>query len=166
MLECLIIGDSIAQGAAAALRAALFDRCAIVAEQGISSSRVARIIPAEAFNTAAISAGSNDADSPALPDRLAQLRAGVSARYVLWIMPYHRRAAQIVRATAARYGDNVIDLAELPTRDHLHPASYQGLGVALARGGYAGQPRYSSASARAAPNPASAANPSPNVFRR
>lgn len=141
MLECLIIGDSIAQGAAAALRAALFDRCAIVARQGISSQEVARIIPPEAFNTAAISAGSNDAEAPALAARLDQLRARISARYIVWIMPYHRRAAQIVRATAARYGDNVIDLAELPTRDRLHPVSYQGLGVALANGGYAGQRR-------------------------
>lgn len=141
MLECLIIGDSIAQGAAAALRAALFDRCAIVAQQGISSRQIARIVPADTFNTAAISAGSNDADSPALSQRLAQLRAGISARYVLWIMPYHRRAAQIVRATAATYGDSVIDLAELPSRDRLHPASYRGLGVALSRGGYAGQRR-------------------------
>jgi hypothetical protein len=45
------------------------------------------------------------------------------------------------QATAARYGDNIINLAELPTRDRLHPTSYQALGVALTRGGYADRSR-------------------------
>ena len=138
MLACLFIGDSIAVDTAARLHAALQDRCAIVARKGASTSGITEMVPAATFYTAVVSSGSNDAGSIDLAKRLNRLRLSLSARYVLWILPYDRRAAQFVRWTAARHGDNVVDLAGLATRDRIHPSSYVGLAYALRRGGYAG----------------------------
>lgn len=142
MLDCLIVGDSLASGTAAALRSALFDRCLVSAQVGASTNEVASLVPAGSYNTVVISAGSNDADSADLLRRLERLRAGVSARYVLWELPYNRRAAQLVRFIAGRYGDNVTDLGELATNDGIHPRTYRGLAKAVARGGYGGQQSY------------------------
>ncbi|WP_174291045.1 hypothetical protein [Sphingomonas bacterium] len=137
MLACLILGDSIAADTARALRAALEDRCAVVAQKGLGTAAIAAMAPASSYYTA-VSAGSNDAGSADLPKRLVQLRLGVDARYVLWILPYDRRVAEFVRWTAARFNDNVVDLAVLATRDGIHPASYRELAIAVRRGGYAG----------------------------
>lgn len=138
MLACLFLGDSIAADTAARLRAALQDRCAIVALKGASTPAITMMAPAAKFYTAVLSSGSNDAATADLGMHLGRLRLSVSARYVLWILPYDRRAAQLVRWTAARHGDNVVDLAGLATRDRIHPSSYVGLAYALRRGGYAG----------------------------
>lgn len=138
MFACLILGDSIAADTAAALRAALENRCAVVAQKGLGTAAIAAMAPVSSYYTAVLSAGSNDARSAELPKRLVQLRLGVAARYVLWILPYDRRAAQFVRWTAARFNDNVVDLAVLATRDGIHPTSYRGLVIAVRRGGYAG----------------------------
>ncbi|WP_267382224.1 MULTISPECIES: hypothetical protein [unclassified Sphingomonas] len=138
MLACLFLGDSIAADTAARLRAALQDRCAIVARKGANTPAITLIAPAALFYTAVLSSGSNDGGRTDLGMRLDRLRLSVSARYVLWIVPYDRRAAQLVRWTAAQHGDNVVDLAGLATRDRIHPSSYEGLAYALRRGGYAG----------------------------
>lgn len=138
MFACLLLGDSIAADTAAAFRAALQERCAIVAHKGASTPEITAMAPIAPFYTAVVSAGSNDAASADLGSRLDRLRVSVLARYVLWILPYDRRAARFVRSTAVRYGDNVMDLAVLATRDRIHPASYAGLAYALRRGGYAG----------------------------
>lgn len=138
MFACLFLGDSIAADAAAALRSALQDRCAIVARKGAGTAAITDMAPTADYRTAVLSAGSNDAGNADLAQRVGRLRLGVSARYVLWILPYDRRAAHIVQATAWRFGDAVIDLAELATDDGVHPRTYRGLAYALWRGGYAG----------------------------
>lgn len=38
-----------------------------------------------------------------------------------------------VEAVATSCGDYVLDLAELPTRDRIHPATYAGIATALRR---------------------------------
>lgn len=42
-----------------------------------------------------------------------------------WLAPYNRTAALIVTKVALRFGDKVIPLAQLPTRDGVHPTSYR-----------------------------------------
>ena len=102
MFACLFLGDSVAVDTAATLGKTLSDRCAIVVRKGASTAAIPEMAPAAAFYTAVVSAGTNDAASADLATRLDRLRLSVSARYVLWILPYDRRAAQFVRWTAAR----------------------------------------------------------------
>jgi hypothetical protein len=139
MLECLIIGDSIATGIDAALRAREANRCAVVAKVGTSSDWAARNVPGSSFATVAIATSSNDAKVPGLKDRLVRLRAALSAARVLWIAPYNRTAARQVVAVARLYGDKWMDMAELRSRDGVHPRSYGALATAVVRYGYAGR---------------------------
>jgi hypothetical protein len=138
MFACLFLGDSIAGDTAWTLGRALQNRFAVVARKGAGTPAITAVAPSAFYRSAVLSAGSNDADSADLPRRIEHLRLGVSARYVLWILPYDRRAAQAIRMTAGRFGDAVIDLAVLQTRDGVHPASYRGLAYALRRGGHTG----------------------------
>ena len=132
MFPCLILGDSIADGAAMALRLITGDRCQVVARDGAGTGWIASAAPGGEFGTVVLSSGSNDAEVPGLAGRLASLRAGVTARTVLWILPYNRSAAAVVRDVAAANGDRWVDLGSLPSRDGLHPASYVPLAQAIA----------------------------------
>jgi lysophospholipase L1-like esterase len=80
-----------------------------------------RITPAVAL----IALGSNDVGDPRLERRLVALRAITRAPRVTWLAPYNRTAALIVTKVAHRFGDKVIPLAQLPTRDGVHPTSYR-----------------------------------------
>ena len=132
MLPCLILGDSIADGTAMALRVLVGDRCEVVARNGAGTGWIASANPGGDFGTVVLSSGSNDAAVPGLADRLAALRAGVTAQTVVWILPYNRAAAEVVRALAAASGDRWVDLGGLPSRDGLHPASYVPVAQAVA----------------------------------
>lgn len=139
MLGCLILGDSIADGSAAALRAAMVDHCVVVTKVGASTEWAIRMSPPGSFRTAIISAGSNDVAIPGLRNRLERLRASVSAERVMWILPYSPVAAQLVRQVAQEHGDRWISLADLPSRrDRVHPVSYRPLASALVATGFAG----------------------------
>lgn len=140
MLECLILGDSLAQGTAAALKAALQNRCEVVATQGIGSAAIRRSVPAQSYYSATISAGSNDPTNPHLAENLIAIRRSISAKRVVWIAPYNRSVAYLVADLARSYGDYLVDVAETPpVRDGLHPRSYSRLARLLAEGGFAGR---------------------------
>ena len=132
MLPCLILGDSIAEGTATALRVLVGDRCEMVARDGAGTGWIVGANPPGKFGTVVLSSGSNDAAVPGLADRLAALRAGVTARTVVWILPYNRAVAEMVRTLAAASGDRWVDLNGLPSRDGLHPASYVPVAQAVA----------------------------------
>lgn len=122
---CLILGDSTGVGTAGAL-AREGIQCEIHAHVGARSSGVleewqGRITPAVAL----IALGSNDVGDPRLERRLIALRARTRAPRVTWLAPYNRTAALIVMKVALRFGDKVIPLAQLPTRDGVHPTSYR-----------------------------------------
>ncbi|WP_242187193.1 hypothetical protein [Sphingomonas sp. CARO-RG-8B-R24-01] len=130
MLGCLLLGDSIADGTALALRAIAGDRCAIVAKRGAATDWIASANPKGQYDTVVLSSGSNDAEVPGLEERLIGLRAGIVARQVVWLLPYNRRAAELVRRVAVTHCDRWVDLIGVPTTDGVHPRSY--LPVALA----------------------------------
>ena len=129
---CLILGDSIAAGTAAAIGARAGPACAVIARTGVSTSWAIRAIPSGRFETVILSVGSNDAHAPDLERRLASLRAGISASKVIWVVPYDRRAAVLVTRIARANGDRWLELAELPSADRVHPYRYAPLAVAAA----------------------------------
>lgn len=128
---CLILGDSTAVGTAAAL-AERGMRCEIHARVGAHSDTIAREWQGgDATPVALIALGSNDAGDPMLGRTLAVLRGRMRARRVIWLAPYRASAALAVSTVATRFGDTVLALAALPTRDGIHPASYRPIATML-----------------------------------
>lgn len=118
MIDCVAIGDSIAVGVGQAAQ------CTINAKVGASSSYIVDHAISSAFDVAVISAGSNDPHNPKLRTNLDRIRSKIKAKRVVWILPYDRRAAAIVKAVAVQHGDGYIDLSGFKTRDGVHPSSY------------------------------------------
>lgn len=118
MLDCVVLGDSIAVGVGQAR-----PDCQTFAVSGISSDHYVQIFPgAPQARTAIISLGVNDSESVATADNLARLRGRVVADTVYWLVsgtnPHIRDA---VHAIAGRFGDRLIDVVPLAGADHIHP---------------------------------------------
>jgi hypothetical protein len=114
-MDCVIIGDSIAQGIGQV------STCATHAKVGATSSYITRF--RQQGSTTIISAGSNDPYSAKLPENLRKIREKILGK-VVWILPYNRHAASQVRKAAGK-GDVLVDLKYCPTRDGVHPSSYK-----------------------------------------
>ena len=135
MLECLILGDSIAVGVTAAR-----PECVHMATVGINSrdwwhSNGHRpLIDMMEYHTVVISLGTNDGQTPTLT-YLELIRGKVKADRVLWIVPQAQfaEARSAVLAVADQFRDSII---EIPTkdlaRDKIHPTAsgYQSLAAA------------------------------------
>lgn len=142
LASCLILGDSHADGTAAAVRAALGNRCTVVARAGIGSAAILDRTPAGSYGSAVISAGANDAGNPHLADNLNAIRGKLQVGKVVWLLPYDRRATAAIESVAKRWGDLVIDLAwARARRDGIHCQSYSWVARSIARAGYAGSVR-------------------------
>ena len=88
-MDCAYIGDSIAVGLEQ-----LDTNCAIYARVGASSEFIARQYRnADAEDYVVISMGSNDPNNPRLLQNAERLRRTITARRVVWILPYNRTAA-------------------------------------------------------------------------
>jgi lysophospholipase L1-like esterase len=125
MLECLILGDSIAVGTK------MFKpECAVIARSGINSKDwVNTNITKSPFRagTVIISLGSNDLVSTQTESNLRILRSQTQARRVYWILPAIKPSIQaIVNKVATDYGDTVLPIVSLQP-DQVHPsrAGYQ-----------------------------------------
>jgi lysophospholipase L1-like esterase len=127
MLECLILGDSLAVGVGQ-----IRTECATYAKSGINSyDYVNRHVLHTQGNTSAktviISLGSNDFKNIDTYDELDTLRQLIKADRVYWILPNikeeKRRAVGMV---AEKYKDNVIDARNHDVSpDKIHP-TYRG----------------------------------------
>jgi hypothetical protein len=119
---CLFFGDSIDIGAAAFVRARHGLTCDVVARVG-TSARAAAAWPTTVrqYDTAILSLGSNDPDDPRLAEHVTRIRMSLKVRRVIWLLPYHRRAAMVITQVARRFRDDHLDLAGLPSADGLHP---------------------------------------------
>lgn len=138
-LVCLFFGDSTALGTAQAFNRTATTPCAVVARIGARPEDMTRwAAPAVPIGTAVVAAGSNSPASPSLAADLARIRSGLHARRVIWLLPYDRGAAAIVERVAQSHHDYVLDLAELPSGDRLHPQTYAGIATALRRWRIAG----------------------------
>ena len=122
MLECLILGDSIAKGVSQ-----IRTECVAFAQSGINSkdwndAYVKKIKPAR---TTIISLGSNDYKNLNTEIELVALRSFVNSDQVFWIVPAIKPEKQeIVKKIARYHGDTFIIIPEL-SPDKVHP-TYKG----------------------------------------
>jgi len=128
MLECLILGDSIAVGTATAR-----PECVAYAKGGINSyqwlNKNIDKMPLTA-KTVIISLGSNDHKYVKTESELEAIRELTKADRVYWILPAIKPDIQeIVRKVAAKNGDTVLPITSLQ-KDRVHPswAGYKQLG--------------------------------------
>jgi lysophospholipase L1-like esterase len=122
MLECLIIGDSIALGVAQ-----FRSGCELRANVGISTSgwlkRYGHLNLAAKI--AIISLGVNDGDAANTYGKLRELRAKITSKQVYWIVPseaIYKHLYQDVNTIAGMFGDQVIQTNKYQ-RDGVHPTT-------------------------------------------
>ena len=127
MLECLILGDSLAVGVGQIRK-----ECVTHAVSGINSyDYFNRYILHTKGDTAAkttiISLGSNDALKLDTYEELDNLRSQVTSDRVFWILPNIRESKRkAVWMVAKKYNDNVIDARNHDrSPDNVHP-TYNG----------------------------------------
>lgn len=127
MLECLIIGDSLAVGVGQIRK-----ECVTHAVSGINSyDYVNRFVMHTKGDTAAkttiISLGSNDTKNLDTYEELDTLRQQVHSDRVYWILPNIKESKRkAVWMVAQKYGDHVIDARNFDrSPDAVHP-TYNG----------------------------------------
>jgi lysophospholipase L1-like esterase len=118
MLDCLVLGDSIAVGVGQAR-----PECRVVAVSGITSERfVQTLLAAQTAEIVVISLGVNDGAGMDTFANLRRLRAAVTARTVYWLLPgTNPHVREAIRAVATLHPDRLIDVAPLAGADGLHP---------------------------------------------
>ncbi len=125
MLECLIVGDSIAVGVSQ-----VRPECASIAKSGINSGdwnkrHLHKLKPAR---TLIISLGANDLGINT-EGNIRSLRTNAQADRVFWLLPSQRlkpRQVEAVKLVAAEFGDTVIPRPETNiSNDGVHP-TYRG----------------------------------------
>jgi lysophospholipase L1-like esterase len=127
MLECLILGDSIAQGISTVRK-----ECVAYVKSGINSYNWNNryIVNNLSADTVIISLGTNDPETMNTFKELLSLRQLVSGKKVFWVMPPIKPAVQdVVRIIARNYKDTILEIPEL-SKDKVHPTSsgYKKLG--------------------------------------
>lgn len=118
MLECLILGDSIAVGVHKAR-----PECVAYVKSGINSrDYVNKYIGKDlAAQTVIISLGSNDYPGIKTKNELTELRSQIVGKKVYWIMPAIKPDIQeIVEEIAHSQGDWIIRIPHL-SNDGIHP---------------------------------------------
>lgn len=118
MIECLILGDSIAVGVSQTR-----PDCAVYAKGGINSRDfVNRYIGKDLVaDTVLVSLGSNDYAQIKTKNELLDLRSQIVAKKVYWIMPAIKPHIQeIVEEVANKHGDWIIRIPNL-SNDGIHP---------------------------------------------
>lgn len=125
MIECLILGDSIAVGTAHAR-----PECVAYATSGINTTQFNKRYP-QSFSgkVVVISLGSNDHKYIKTEKELFNLRERVQAETVYWILPAGNaktseipvvRIQEYVESIAEMYGDWIIRIPSL-SKDGIHP---------------------------------------------
>lgn len=134
MMECMILGDSIAVGTQM-----FYQECQLHGKGGINSWQWNRMWPnvLEDAYKALISLGTNDHKGVNTEAELIKVRNKIRANKVYWILPHGNLAASgvaithiqdTVRRVAALHGDTVIEVARIQA-DNIHPshAGYRGI---------------------------------------
>ena len=126
MIDCLVLGDSIAVGVAQHL-----PECQVIAKVGLSSSQVLASVKAVSNDVTIISVGSNDPRNPELLRNIRALRAKINAKYVIWLLPYDGSASGAVRHIAGANRDYIIDLKNFASGDGVHPKNYKAVAMEI-----------------------------------
>jgi lysophospholipase L1-like esterase len=119
MIDCLIVGDSIAVGTHQ-----FRPECRVHAKVGINSSQWNRQNSSRDLTakTLIISLGSNDHAGVRTMWELQQLRARADAKRVFWILPAIKPDVQdMVRIIARDHGDVILPIPNLQA-DKVHPS--------------------------------------------
>lgn len=128
MLDCLVVGDSIAVGTKMFMK-----HCAEYAKGGINSAQFNKMYGDKELiaRTLIISLGSNDHKYVKTYDELFELRQRVDADRVFWILPHGNLKApqnlpiseiqRIVKEVAEYYGDVVLPINSVQP-DNIHPS--------------------------------------------
>ena len=119
MIDCLILGDSIAVGVSKNR-----PECDVIAKSGITSPNFvkAHITKNLSADTVVISLGSNDAGVNTL-QALTKLRKTIRAKSVYWILPARFTDAQYaVEYVALKNGDTIVRIPDV-SADGIHPTS-------------------------------------------
>ena len=119
MLECLIMGDSIAVGTAQVRQ-----ECVSYSKGGINTWQWNRDYLKNDLTakTVIISLGSNDHKGVRTKAELQRIREKVGTARVFWILPAIKPEIQeIVQAMAKEYGDTVVPITRLQP-DKIHPS--------------------------------------------
>ena len=120
MLECLILGDSIAVGTAQ-----FRPDCAVYAKSGINShnwlnKNVDKNLTAKSV---IISLGSNDHSGVKTFHELMAIRQLTDAGRVYWILPANKpEVREIVEIIARNFGDTMLPISSL-SKDGVHPTT-------------------------------------------
>lgn len=120
MLECMIIGDSIAVGTRVHL-----SKCEVVAESGISSKGYNYKFGNTSTDARSviISLGSNDHRNIKTKQELESLRSKIVSNHVYWILPAIKPHVQeAVRQVAKDNNDTIIEIKHLQ-EDKIHPTA-------------------------------------------
>ena len=125
MLECIILGDSIAQGIAQHR-----PECMVIAQKGVTSEQFKYEtinnpeFTKKIWKTMVISLGTNDYHWDVTEIYLRILRERVKGDRVWWILPQPRfaKARNAVLMVADTYGDQVLEVPEkILDKDKIHP---------------------------------------------
>ena len=120
MIECIILGDSIAVGTAQ-----FRPECVALAKSGINSRdwNKRNRDNSVAAETVIISLGSNDTKDIRTIWEVTQLRERVRADRVFWILPANKKhVAEFVELVARDFEDTVIHIPEV-SKDGVHPTT-------------------------------------------
>ena len=123
MIECLILGDSIAVGTQQ-----FRPECVAYVRGGINSRQWRKdYLERDQGNnlvaeTIIISLGSNDHKGVKTLEEISRIRSAVKANRVFWILPAIKPEIQaIVKKVALEFGDTVIPITRLQP-DSIHPS--------------------------------------------
>ena len=126
MLECLVLGDSIAVGTQMFAK-----ECQLQGKGGINTWQFNKMYPGSFYaETVIISLGSNDHQYVKTYDQLFEMRQRIGAKRVFWVLPAGNlkaggvpieRIQGYVREIAAANGDTVLPIRGLQP-DGIHPS--------------------------------------------
>ena len=127
MLECLVVGDSIAVGTKQ-----FAPHCELQGRGGINTWQFNRMYPGSFYaETVIISLGTNDHRGVKTYDELFEMRQRVGARRVYWVLPHGNMNApqnlpiaeiqRMVQQVADYYGDTVLPITRVQA-DGIHPS--------------------------------------------
>ena len=131
MIDCMILGDSIAVGTHQ-----YRPECVAYAKGGINSQQWRKQYiesdnsPLPLAKTAIISLGSNDHKGIGTRYELEKIRAAVNAEHVYWILPHGNNPASnidigwiqaFVKVVAGNHGDTVLPITRVQV-DNIHPS--------------------------------------------
>jgi hypothetical protein len=138
MLECLIIGDSIASGIASVKHECIrLTEIAIKSETWYKKNHNRPLFDMESYRYVVISLGTNDPETANTRTNLIKIRQQLHTDRVIWILPngvVRSEQKKVVESVATSYNDLVLDIKDKVGKDNIHPPTvraYEEIGKVL-----------------------------------